>query len=364
MMSRHYDAIQTTSRRDDCGVYSVVDFGFTIEFNTTRNSLEQQQRSEVNNTINTVGLALAPYLEKKDTIAVESVINALFDGSSYSIVRLIFLDDGTEILRSYPIQPNNVPAWFTQLNLFEPIHDRRVVTSGWMQLAEVEIVSHPGAAYAQLWKALIRLSIAFLAILVIGMFAVAFILKRSLRPLQLIVNKMEQVANNQFGEPLPRPNTRDLIYVVDGINKMSEQVEKAFKAQAKEAQQLRERAYLDPVSHLGNRAYYMSQLSGWLSESGIGGVAILQAEFIKELYEEKGYEAGDGMVRELADRLKTPSPSRTSLSLVSPLTSSVSSCLTWMKLSSKSWQRASSLVWTTLTLILLVWRKPIYRLAW
>lgn len=58
---------------------------FTIEFNTTRNSLEQQQRSEVNNTINTVGLALAPYLEKKDTIAVESVINALFDGSSYSL---------------------------------------------------------------------------------------------------------------------------------------------------------------------------------------------------------------------------------------------------------------------------------------
>lgn len=38
---------------------------FIIEFNTTRNSLEQQQRSEVSNTINTVGLALAPYLEKK-----------------------------------------------------------------------------------------------------------------------------------------------------------------------------------------------------------------------------------------------------------------------------------------------------------
>lgn len=118
---------------------------FTIEFNTTRNNLEQQQRSEVNNTINTVGLALAPYLEKKDTIAVESVINALFDGSSYSIVRLVFLDDGTEILRSYPIEPNDVPVWFTQLDLFEPIHDRRVVTSGWMQLAEVEIVSHPGS---------------------------------------------------------------------------------------------------------------------------------------------------------------------------------------------------------------------------
>ncbi|WP_339390138.1 LapD/MoxY N-terminal periplasmic domain-containing protein, partial [Vibrio neptunius] len=72
---------------------------FIIEFNTTRNNLVQQQRSEVNNTINTVGLALAPYLENKDQVAVESVINALFDGSSYSIVRLIFLDNGEEVLR-------------------------------------------------------------------------------------------------------------------------------------------------------------------------------------------------------------------------------------------------------------------------
>ncbi len=277
---------------------------FIIEFNTTRNNLIQQQQSEVNNTINTVGLALAPYLESKDQIAVESVINALFDGSSYSVVRLIFLDTGDEILRSYPVKPNDVPKWFTRLNLFEKIHDRRVVTSGWMQLAEVEIVSHPGDAYTQLWLAFERLVIAFCIIMLIGLFSISFILKRALRPLQLIVNKMEQVANNQFGEPLPRPATQDLIYVVDGINTMSAQLEKSFKAQAKEAQQLRERAYIDPVSQLGNRAYYMSQLNSWIGDGGIGGVAILEASFIRELYDDKGYEAGDGMVRELAEHLK------------------------------------------------------------
>ncbi len=277
---------------------------FIIEFNTTRDNLVQQQRSEVNNTINTVGLALAPYLEAKDPVAVESVINALFDGSSYSVVRLIFLDTNEEILRTYPVQPTNVPDWFINLHLFEKIHDSRVVTSGWMQLAEVEIVSHTGDAYTQLWSAFQRLIIAFSLILLIGLLAIAFILRRALRPLQLIVKKMEQVAHNQFGEPLPRPATQDLIYVVDGINNMSDQLEKSFKAQAKEAQQLRERAYIDPVSCLGNRAYYMSQLNSWLNESGMGGVAILEASFVRELYEEKGYEAGDGMVRELADHLK------------------------------------------------------------
>lgn len=278
---------------------------FMIEFNTTRDHLEEQQRSEVNNTINTVGLALAPYLEDKDPIAVESVINALFDGSSYSVVRLIFLDSSDEILRSYPVKPNGVPTWFTDLHLFGQIHERRVITSGWMQLAEVEIVSHPGAAYEQLWQAFIKLSTMFGIIFIIGLAAISWILKRALRPLSLIIVKMDQIAKNQFGEPLTRPKTKDLIMVVDGINQMSTQVEMAFKNQAKEAQKLRERAYIDPVSQLGNRAFYMSQLNQWLAESSIGGLAVLQAQFITDEYEEKGYQEGDSLVHHLADQLKT-----------------------------------------------------------
>ncbi|EMA2482826.1 EAL domain-containing protein, partial [Vibrio fluvialis] len=172
------------------------------------------------------------------------------------------------------------------------------------QLAEVEIVSHPGEAYAQLWQALIRLCLAFGSITLVGLMAIALIVRHALKPLQMIVQKMAQIARNQFGEPLPLPDTRDLTAVVEGINSMSAQVEKYFKAQAQEAQMLRERAYIDPVSQLGNRAYYMNQLNGWLSENAVGGVAILQAQFIKELYEEKGYEAGDGMVRDLAAQLK------------------------------------------------------------
>ncbi|WP_059122108.1 bifunctional diguanylate cyclase/phosphodiesterase [Vibrio sp. MEBiC08052] len=277
---------------------------FIIEFNTTRSNLEQQQLSEVSNTINTVGLALAPYLEDKDTVAAESVINALFDGSTYSLVKLTFFDDRPAIVRTYPITPNGVPAWFTHLDLFKPINESRVVTSGWMQLAEVEIVSHPGEAYRQLWDALIRLSIVFGCVFLFGLIAIALIIKHSLRPLHAIVIKMEQVARSQFGKPLPPPMTKDLVHVVDGINRMSSQVEKSFMAQAREAQQLRDRAYLDTVSKLGNRSYYMNQLENWLSEGGYGAVAMLQAAFIEESYDVQGYESGDAQVKTLAERLK------------------------------------------------------------
>ncbi len=282
---------------------------FVIEFNTTRNFLEQQQRSEVNNTINTVGLALAPYLESQDQVAVESVINALFDGSSYSAVRLTFLSDDNEIVRTYPIKRQDVPDWFSNLGLFRTIHDRRVVTSGWLQLAEVEIISHPGDAYFQLWKALTGLLTAFIGIFFIGATVIALVVKSALKPLTLIIKKMDEVANNQFGSPLAKPKTRDLIAVVNGINSMSAQVEQSFKAQAKEAEQLRKRAYMDPVSQLGNRSFFIGQLNTWLNESAIGGVAILQASFIKETYDEEGYEVGDALVKELAEHLRVTTSS-------------------------------------------------------
>ena len=48
----------------------------------------------------------------------------------------------------------------------------------------------------------------------------------------------------------------------------------------------------------------MGQLNAWLGEGGVGGVAILEASFIRDMYDEQGYEAGDGMIRELADHLK------------------------------------------------------------
>jgi EAL domain-containing protein (putative c-di-GMP-specific phosphodiesterase class I)/GGDEF domain-containing protein len=286
---------------------------FAIEFSTTRNFLMQQQRSEMNNTINTVGLALAPYLEQKDEVAVESVINALFDGSSYSVVKLTFLDTEEEIIRSYPVTAHGVPDWFIDLNFLTKLHDRRVVTSGWLQLAEIEIISHPGEAYEQLWAALKNLAVAFAIAFSLGMLLVSAMLKRSLRPLALIIVKMEEIAQNKFGSPLQPPKTKDLIPVVNGINMMSLQVEKSFKAQAKEAEQLRERAYMDPVSQLGNRSFFMGQLTQWLKESSKGGVALLKAKFIQEAYDESGYEAGDALIKELADHLKltTDSPAVT-----------------------------------------------------
>ncbi len=277
---------------------------FVIEFNTTRTSLEQQQSSKVSNTMNTVGLVLAPYLKEKDTVAIESVINTLFDASTYSVLHLTSLDSDYQVVRNYPIKPSSVPEWFTNLNLFKSIHEKSMVTSGWMQLAEVEIISHPGEVYEKLWKAFLRLLSQFGILFLIGLVAISTILRRSLKPVAAIVQKMQDIANNHFSDPLARPKTKDLMTIVDGINTMSAQIELSFKEQAKEAQRLRAQAYLDPISKLGNRSFYMNQIDQWLAEETQGGIALLHAEYIGDIYQAKDYQRADAHVKELAQRLK------------------------------------------------------------
>ncbi|CED57920.1 bifunctional diguanylate cyclase/phosphodiesterase [Aliivibrio wodanis] len=281
---------------------------FAIEFKNTQIFLENQQRSEVNNTINTVGLALAPYLENEDKVAAESVINALFDGSYYSAVRLTLFNTNDEIVRVYPIVIDTVPKWFSDLHLFRTISESRIITSGWLQLAEVEIVTHPGYAYQQLWGALTQLATTFFIVIGLGIITISFVVKRALSPLQQMIVKMQEVADNNFDNELPKPKTKDLEAVISGINSMSAQIAKSFKSQAKEAEKLRDKVYLDPVSGLGNRSFFLGQLTTWLSDSAKGGIAIFKINFINKVYEQEGYEAGDQLVRELADLLKATLP--------------------------------------------------------
>ncbi|WP_122032313.1 EAL domain-containing protein [Aliivibrio sp. EL58] len=282
---------------------------FAIEFRSTQTFLENQQRSEVNNTINTVGLALAPYLENEDKVAAESVINALFDGSYYSAVRLTLFNTNDEIVRVYPLTVDSVPEWFLDFNLFRTISESRVITSGWLQLAEVEIVTHPGYAYQQLWKALTELAFTFAIVIGLGIIIISFVVKRALAPLQQIIIKMKEVAENNFSNELAKPKTKDLEAVINGINTMSLQIAQSFQSQAKEAEKLRDKVYLDPTSGLGNRSFFMAQLNTWLSESSKGGIALFRVNFINKVYEEEGYEAGDKKVKELSDLLKATLPS-------------------------------------------------------
>ncbi|CEO38778.1 GGDEF domain-containing protein [Photobacterium kishitanii] len=285
-------------------LFSLTGAVFAIQFNTTKSYLIEQQSTELNNVVSSVGFALSPYLEAKDLISAESVINATFDSGYYSQVKLALLDSKKEIIRQYPQLVQSVPNWFQSLVHIEAITQTRTLTSGWLQLADLTVTSSPASAYIQLWKATIQLVFGFITCLLLGAIVLSLVLNKVLKPLKQIQKSAQEMALNHFTPSLPTPHTRELADLVTAFNSMNIQLQQHFEQQAQEADTLRIRAYQDPVSGLANRSYLMTKLSSWLSSKPSGGIILLKSDAIEDSYQQSGYESGDQLVLKLAERLK------------------------------------------------------------
>ena len=277
---------------------------FAIQFKTTKNYLIEQQSTELNNVVSSIGFALSPYLKAKDLISAESVINATFDSGYYSQVKLTLLDSNKEIIRQYPQKIDNIPDWFQSIIHIEAITQTTTLTSGWLQLANLIVTSSPIPAYIQLWNATIQLLAGFIACLLFGAIVLAFVLNKVLKPLKQIQKSAQEMALNHFTDPLPEPHTRELSDLVTAFNSMNIQLQQHFEQQAQETDSLRVRAYQDPVSGLANRSYLITKLQSWLSNNPSGGIILLKSDTIENIYQKSGYESGDQLVLKLAERLK------------------------------------------------------------
>ena len=277
---------------------------FLIQFNTTKNYLIEQQSTELNNVVNSIGFSLSPYIKDKDFIAAESVINATFDSGYYSQVKLTLLDSKKEILRQYPQRIDNIPDWFQSIIHIEAITQTTTLTSGWLQLANLTVTSSPIPAYIQLWNATVQLVLGFISCLLLTAIILSLVLNKVLRPLKQIQKSAQEIAQNHFTDPLPTPHTRELIDLVAAFNSMKTQLQQHFEQQAQEADMLRIRAYQDPVSGLANRSYLMMNLKSWLLDKPTGGIILLKSDAIEDSYQQSGYENGDMLVQKLTDHLK------------------------------------------------------------
>lgn len=277
---------------------------YWVQFNSTRSYLAQQQETTVINTATSLGLALTPYLENGDKVGAESVIRAIFDGGYYRLVRLDLLASKDVIEEENTSRIQGVPDWFIELGLFPEVSNESILTSGWLQLGKLKVVGHPGQAYHELWVGMSELAtwfvVGFLITTILLMRALNFLLK----PLKQICEQAVEIELHHFGHAIPEPKTYELKQVVQAINILSGKLAVQFKEQADEAEKLRERVYVDAVSGLGNRAYFVGQVNAWIAEAGQGGVMLVAVDILEDIYREEGFAARDNMVKSIAQVLQ------------------------------------------------------------
>ncbi|ART78943.1 EAL domain-containing protein [Oceanisphaera avium] len=277
---------------------------YSVQFSSTRSYLAQQQETTVINTVTSLGLALTPYLETSDIVGAESVINAVFDGGFYRKVDLKLLAVDKEISREHEIFLPSVPQWFIDLDLFEGAKSEVVLTSGWLQLGELSVEGHPSQAYYQLWQGMSQLAFWFVMCFVLVWALLVLAMRYLLKPLHDIEHHAREIEQHHFGKAIALPSTRELREVVKAINSMSQKLELQFKEQADEAERLRHKTFIDEVSGLGNREYFLSQSQSWLSEHRQGTIMLVAVDMLEQLYLEEGFAARDSLVKAIALNLR------------------------------------------------------------
>ena len=273
----------------------------------TRDYLDAQLRSHAQDAATSLGLSLSTSAAEDDRATMEAMVDALFDSGYYRAVRVVDTEGRTLVHRVQSGRFNDVPAWFVRLLPLPTPRGEALLMSGWRQLGQVEVTSNPGYAYLELWRttrdsaglfALVAAVAAALAVLGVHLL---------LRPLRATEAQAAAIADRQFPVQERLPRTRELRRVVEAMNQMSRKVRQMLEEQIALGERLREQAFRDPVTGVGNRALFERDLEHLLDsveEHFRGVLALVQLRDFKRYNDNRGYSAGDELLRQAAIALR------------------------------------------------------------
>jgi diguanylate cyclase (GGDEF)-like protein len=274
---------------------------------STRSFLIDQLESHAQDTATSLGLSVSQHAIGDDMVAVEGMINAVFDRGYYRIVRFSDTQGNVVVERVLDVTIENVPQWFIRLVPLKTPEANANVMSGWLQAGTIYVKSHPGYAYKTLWEDVVRVTIWFAACGAFVLIAGGLGLRLLLKPLNQVERQADAICKKKYEIQEPLPWTRELRRVVEAMNRMTHKVKEMFEEQAAQAERLREHAYKDSLTGLGNRRYFESQMTARLDrrDSTTQGIVILvQIRDLQELNKQRGFEAGDEVLKRVAVLLK------------------------------------------------------------
>jgi len=278
-----------------------------ISLSNARTYLQAQLQSHAQDTATSLGLSLVPVLAKKDIVLAETMVNAIFDPGYYREIRVRRADGSDMVKRELEVRIENVPAWFvTYVSLDTPRADSEVMT-GWRLAGTVEVTSHPGYAYEELWKTTVQTFWWFVWVLLAAIALLFFVLRIVLAPLRSVEELAIAISEREFPVLDNLPWTRELRRVVIAINKMSKKVAQMLSDQTQLTEKMRERANRDPLTGLSNRRHFDARLHTLVESSEYfmaGALILYELNEFKSFNDKHGYASGDQLLKEAAEILQ------------------------------------------------------------
>lgn len=274
---------------------------------STRSFLIDQLESSSQDTATSLGLSISQHMAEKDMTAVEGMINAVFDRGYYQVVKLTDPRKKVLIERILTVKIEHVPPWFIRLLPLKTPEANAHVMAGWRQAGTITIKSHPGYAYKTLWEDARSMTIWFVVCGIFVLIVGGSGLRVLLRPLVRVEQQADALCRKEYEIQERIPWTKELRRVVEAMNRMTVKVKEMFEEQVTQAEGFRERSYHDPVTGLGNRRYFDTQITARLDrrDSATKGIVLLvQIHDLDKLNQQKGFQAGDDLLKRVAALLQ------------------------------------------------------------
>lgn len=280
---------------------------FLISVNNTRDYLEKQLASHAQDAATSLGLSISSHLAEGDLATVRSMTDVIFDRGYYRSIRVEDMTGKPMVDRIMPVRIEGVPEWFIEgLPLTTPSGESSLM-SGWIQAGRVEIKSHPGFAYSQLWQTVTGTFWWFIGSMVVVLAIGLILLRWVMKPLGAVERQANAICNREFHILQDLPRTPDLRRIVEAMNQMSAKVKKMLDDLDRLASGLRRQAYQHPVTGLANKRYFTDTLANLIrspEDFSHGVLCLIQLKDFKEYNDRNGYQAGDELLKETARLLE------------------------------------------------------------
>lgn len=285
-----------------------------VHWNSTRAYLEQQLASHAQDAASSLALALSTTLQGEDLSQAEVTVMSLFDRGYYRSLT-VRATDGTVLLerRLEPRELIDVPAWFRSLADLQPPLKQAVVSAGWRQVGHVEVVSEPRFAYRQLWASTLQTAIWMVLIFVLSWLAARIWLRTLLVPMRQLEQAAQDVSMRRFRKLTFSPRTIELQRLVSGFNGLIDAVQSLLGYEEQRAERFRSESLTDELTGMLNR----KGLAGLVAE-GIpdhAWIGIIECGDLERINQELGGEAGNELIRLLAQTIWNSFPDGTAIRL-------------------------------------------------
>jgi EAL domain-containing protein (putative c-di-GMP-specific phosphodiesterase class I)/GGDEF domain-containing protein len=293
-------------------ILSLLAANVVITIYNARLNIYEQLKVHAQDTATSLGFSLSQAVLDKDDVQMTLMIDAIFDRGYYR--RIVFRDlEGKETIdRKLPLTIAEVPSWFVHwLPLPEPSGNAQV-SSGWYQLGEIEVVSHPGFAYQDLWRSFKEQLWLFLvtSVLCYGLLGIG--LRMVLKPLQEVERQADAICRKEFPIQEPLPNIPELRSVVSAMNRMVEKVKAMFHYHVELNDRLYAQLNTDLVTGLSNRQHFDRGFTASLSVDRAavsGALFLVRAGDLQAINLQRGRQEGDdylcGIANSLCDNLNS-----------------------------------------------------------